>query len=589
MPSNGPELNVLNVVLAAVPIAILIVTMLVSALKWSAPKAGAVSWLAAAGLALLVFGADERVLAIGSSKGLSLSLFVLTIIWTSVMLYNVIEGINGITVIGRTITGLVRDPLAQALVVGWAFAGLIQGVAGFGLPIAVVAPFMVMIGFRPSTAVAITLVGHAWAVTFGSLGSSYYTIQLVSGLDERELGVQMAAMFVLPTILTGFAVAHLQGGFASIRRGAPAIVVMGAAMSLGLWITAFLGAYQIASVVGGLIGCVVGWWISRLPILGLRSQDDDAPSSTEQPAEKPAGIGFHTAFLPYYLLFGLSLISQLPPVRELGSSLYFGLDYPSTETGLGFTVDGQEGYAKIKLLNHPAPLIVSLAVDRIRRIPGTRTLETGYPPFCGTQDLRTGHLEQRRGRDDGDDGAGDDGHGHDCPARLGNREGHGDAIPDILAVHRCTGDLHDRQQHQLQRHVRRASSRNGRGTGHRSCNHRGHAVYRRLPGLVRRHVEGDGRHCCRRTGWTRARRADEDDPLLPGPGLGGRIAGVGHHQSFGRQVVFAKSKVQQIALWVMAADFPLLYLGAVTFENTAVTAIALVVMAAAAVAAGIVF
>ena len=53
--------------------------------------------------------------------------------------------------------------------------------------------------------------------------------------------------------------------------------------------------------------------------------------------------------------------------------------------------------------------------------------------------------------------------------------------------------------------------------------------------------------------------------------------------------MFAKSKVQQIALWVMAADFPLLYLGAVTFENTAVTTIALVVMAAAAVAAGIVF
>ena len=185
------------------------------------------------------------------------------------MLYNVIERINGITVIGRTITGLVRDPLAQALVVGWAFSGLIQGVAGFGLPIAVVAPFMVMIGFRPATAVAITLVGHAWAVTFGSLGSSYYTIQLVSGLDERELGVQMAAMFALPTILTGFAVAHLQGGFASVRRGAFAIVVMGAAMSLGLWVTAFLGAFQVASVVGGLIGCVAGWWISRLPIFGL--------------------------------------------------------------------------------------------------------------------------------------------------------------------------------------------------------------------------------------------------------------------------------------------------------------------------------
>ena len=359
VPSNGPELNVANVVLAAVPIAILIVTMLVSALKWSAPKAGAVAWLAAAGLALLVFGADERVLAIGSSKGLSLSLFVLTIIWTSVMLYNVIERINGITVIGRTITGLVRDPLALALVVGWAFSGLIQGVAGFGLPIAVVAPFMVMIGFRPATAVAITLVGHAWAVTFGSLGSSYYTIQLVSGLDERELGVQMAAMFALPTILTGFAVAHLQGGLASLRRGALAVLVMGGAMSLGLWVTAFLGAFQVASVVGSLIGCVVGWWISRVPFFGLRgrNQNDAAPDVNH--ADEKGGIGFHTAFLPYYLLFGLSLLSQLPPIRELGSSLYFGLDYPATETGLGFAVEGQDGYAKIKLLNHPAPLIVA--------------------------------------------------------------------------------------------------------------------------------------------------------------------------------------------------------------------------------------
>ena len=53
--------------------------------------------------------------------------------------------------------------------------------------------------------------------------------------------------------------------------------------------------------------------------------------------------------------------------------------------------------------------------------------------------------------------------------------------------------------------------------------------------------------------------------------------------------MIAKSKVQQIALWVMAADFPLLYLGAVTFENMALTAAALVIMAAAAVAAGIAF
>ena len=359
------EANPLNTVLAAIPIAILIVAMLVPALGWSAPKAGAVSWLAAAVLAVLVFGADERILAISSSKGLSLSLFVLTIIWTSVMMYNVIEGMNGISVIGRTITGLVRDPLAQALVIGWAFSGLIQGVAGFGLPVAVVAPLMVMMGFRPALAVAITLVGHAWAVTFGSLGSSYYTIQLVSGIDGVVLGPQMAAMFAIPTVLTGFAVAHLQGGVASVRRGTPAILAMGAAMSLGLLATALLGAYQIASVVASLIGCVVGWWVARHPFFGLGDKNDDAPQA--RPAEervdkagKQSGeIGFHMAFMPYYLLFGLSILSQMPRLWDGWSHLFFGLYYPAFETGLGFIVPEQDAYAKINLASHPAPLILA--------------------------------------------------------------------------------------------------------------------------------------------------------------------------------------------------------------------------------------
>ena len=361
------EATPLNTVLAAIPIAILIVAMLVPAFGWSAPKAGAVSWLAAAALALFVFGADERILAISSSKGLSLSLFVLTIIWTSVMMYNVIEGMDGISVIGRTITGFVRDPLAQALVVGWAFSGLVQGVAGFGLPIAVVAPLMVMMGFRPALAVAITLVGHAWAVTFGSLGSSYYTIQLVSGIDGIVLGPHMAAMFAIPTILTGFAVAHLQGGMASVRRGTPAILAMGAAMSLGLFATALLGAYQLASVVASLIGCVVGWWVARHPFFGLVDLGDVPATDpagalpkegAEEAGEKAGEIGFHTAFMPYYLLFGLSVLSQMPRLWDGWSHLFFGLYYPAFETGLGFAVAERDAYAKINLVSHPAPLII---------------------------------------------------------------------------------------------------------------------------------------------------------------------------------------------------------------------------------------
>ena len=69
--SDGPELNVVNVLLAALPLAALLASIL--ALKWSAPRAGAAAFLVVAVIALLFFESDPGLLAIGSAKGLSLS------------------------------------------------------------------------------------------------------------------------------------------------------------------------------------------------------------------------------------------------------------------------------------------------------------------------------------------------------------------------------------------------------------------------------------------------------------------------------------------------------------------------------------
>ncbi len=345
-----------SIALAALPLAALLGAVL--ALKWSAPRAGALAWLAGCAIALLFFGSDARLLAIGSAKGLSLSLFVLSIVWTSVLLYNVVDELGGIDVIGNTMTRLVSDPLAQALVVGWAFSGFMQGIAGFGVPVAVVAPLMVFMGFTPARAAAIALVGHAWSVTFGSLGSSYFTIQLVTGIEGGEIGPQMAALFAMPIIVTGFAVAHLQGGAGAMRRGAPLILVMGGSMALCMWLLALVGAPQVASLVSGLVGCGAGWLASKTPLLPKAALDE-----ASQRVEPRRRMSFHMAFLPYYFVLLLSIVSQIPVVKEIGAPLLWGLDYPAVETSLGYEVDAESSYAKIRLLRHPAPLILlSLAL-----------------------------------------------------------------------------------------------------------------------------------------------------------------------------------------------------------------------------------
>ena len=362
--ATGPQLTLVNWLLSIAPIVVLAVAILWW--RWSAPRAGAVAWLIALVIALWAFGGDAITMAVASAKGLSLSLFVLSIVWASVYLFIVADRVGGIEAIGRSISRLASDPLTQALLIGWCFSGFIQGITGFGVPVAVATPLLLMMGFPLARAAAIVLVGHGWAVTFGSLGSSYYTIQLVTGIEPEVLAPHMALLFAVPVIATGFVVAHLQGGMGAVRRSALLVLVVGMAMAFAMWLLATISAPQIASTIAGLVGAVGVGLLSRF-LLPAR-QPVSSPSTTPQPTAATRGtgerpMGFHLGFLPYYCLILLSVASQFGPVQEATRSLSWGLDYPGFVTQEGFQVPPAEGYARIRLLNHPAPLLlVSLLV-----------------------------------------------------------------------------------------------------------------------------------------------------------------------------------------------------------------------------------
>jgi lactate permease len=395
---DGPQLSISSWLLAAAPIVLLLLAILVG--RWSAPRAGAVAWLVALGIAVLAFGGDAIVMAITTAKGLSLSLFVLTIVWTAVYLYNVMSRLEGIQAIGRTMSSLVEDPLAQALLIGWGFAGFIQGITGFGVPVAVAAPLLVMMGFPLVRAAAIVLVGHGWAVTFGSLGSSYYTIQLVTDIPPEVLAPHMALLFALPVIATGLVVAHIQGGMAAARRSVPLVLIVGASMSVAMWLTAWVGAPQIAAAIPGLVGVGGVALLARTPLLRPQQVLQPAPQLPERGAglqyladagKKP--LNFHLAFLPYYALFLLSIVAQIGPVQEAARNLTWGLDYPGFTTGEGFEVARANAYAPIRLLNHPAPLIIAAllvtvmvyaAIGRWRRRFALEALRESYRQLLPT-------------------------------------------------------------------------------------------------------------------------------------------------------------------------------------------------------------
>ena len=345
-------MNIGSWFVAALPIFVLLFGIL--GLKWSTYKIGAVSWMVAAALALLFFGADLQLLLLACSKGLSLALYVLLIIWGAVLLYNIADLAGAISIIGRTIAKVTDDKLTLCLLLAWCFTSLLQGLAGFGVPVAVVAPILVIMGFSPMVAVSACLVGHSWSISFGSMGSSYNTIQLVTEIPGEVIGPMMALQFIIPIFATGVAVAHIYGGWKAVRQGAGLILLTGTVMSGLLYAMNIIGMAQLASLGAAVGGCAATMIYARL-------RSTKAPTVKDTPQDKPT-MGFLTACFPYLTLIAVSIVSQISAIKSVLSRFAWGFDYPSLQTSLGYTIDEVKMYSKIQWFSHPAPVLLLSAL-----------------------------------------------------------------------------------------------------------------------------------------------------------------------------------------------------------------------------------
>src|SRR3990170_1073924 len=116
---------------------------------WGAARAGPLALLLAIVLALGPFGGDLELVAFSQTKGALLSVWVLSIIWAALFLFHLVDETGQIPVIGGWLARLAPDRPLQVLLLAWVFTSFLQGIAGYGIPVAVVAPLMVGNGFTP--------------------------------------------------------------------------------------------------------------------------------------------------------------------------------------------------------------------------------------------------------------------------------------------------------------------------------------------------------------------------------------------------------------------------------------------------------
>lgn len=352
------NVNMLHWFIALIPVATILLLMMF--LKLSGGKAGFFSWILAGFISFLIFGGNFNLIGIASLKGLWTTVFILYIIWGAMALFNIVDRVNGFEVIADKFTTLTGgDKLLQLLVVSWALTTFVQGVTGFGTPIAVSALLLVGLGFKPVIATASSLMGHAWAVGFGSLGSSYGVLVSLSKLDPSGLAFWSSIFLAIICVITGFSISFLYDGYKGFKHGFIAVLVMGIGMGGTLLLVANFVLPYIASLAAGTVGLILG----ALVLPKFKSyQKENSKSDLKKKEENKNEIDFHTAFTPYYLLLGLVFVIYLTPLNDFLSKYKIGFSFPKTVTSLGFVNNAVESYSPISILTTPGTLIALSAI-----------------------------------------------------------------------------------------------------------------------------------------------------------------------------------------------------------------------------------
>ncbi len=341
---NELSYSALNFFYAILPLAILLCCLL--KFKQGATYSGIYAFVVAFFIGWIVFGGRCPLLLFASLKGLNLSLYLALIIWPAVLLFNIVQDAGGFKFITEYLELHASAKTLLCLLTAWCFSGMLQGIAGFGVPVAIIVPFVIAMGFSSAIAVAATLIGHAWSITFGSMAASFYMLQLVTQLESFKLALWLGLLFIAPTILTGFAVVHICLDFEAIKGNWKFIIFVGMLMSLTMLSTATMGMPQLASFFAGMSGVLI-------TLLALRLTKTDYKKMQTADYKKVLESMF-----PYLILVLLIVISVLDPIKSALESYQFALSYPAVSTSYGFIVAEESNYAAIKYFSHPGPLIM---------------------------------------------------------------------------------------------------------------------------------------------------------------------------------------------------------------------------------------
>jgi lactate permease len=355
-------------ILAVLPIVVLLIFLV--PLRWRAPEAGPMAMFTAAIVAVLAFRTPWDTLAVASAKGVWDAVFILYVIWPALLLYQITKQAGAYDALRQGIAKFSRNDLFIILALAWVFASFLQGIAGFGAPVAVVVPLLITVGVRPIHAVAMGVLAHAWARFFGTLGVGWLALLRVSNVEDIVRAAYESALLILiPTYLGGLLVVWLYGRGPAVRHAWPLVLILGTILGVGQLLAALISP-ELSTFLAAAAALLSLYPLSRWKKYGEPIPVREIPlrpamletRANEQKEEAPV-MSLSMSFLPYIVLTTVTLgVLLIPAINDVMRRLQVGLPFPAVETGFGIHNAAVARYAPVTVFTHPGMMLLITSV-----------------------------------------------------------------------------------------------------------------------------------------------------------------------------------------------------------------------------------
>ena len=317
----------IDLIVSIAPILILIFLM---TKRNSTPSHVALPTVAALVYAIKLVYFDENANLVNATvlNGLLTALTPILIIWGAIFMFKTMEHSGAMAIVRNWLNGVSDNPVAQLMIIGWAFSFMIEGASGFGTPAALAAPILVGLGFPALKVAVLALIMNSVPVSFGAVGTpTWFGMgQLgLSGAEVLQLGFKTALIHSLAALVVPIFALLAVVSWHELRSNLLFVYLSILSCVVPYVLIAHFN-YEFPALLGGMVGFLLSIAFARKGI-GL--------SSTSETHERATSITVGQLTKALFPLWATVLVLLVTRIEQLGIKGFLNDPTPAFELPLG--------------------------------------------------------------------------------------------------------------------------------------------------------------------------------------------------------------------------------------------------------------